>query len=121
MKRITTTTAVLAAITLSIVLQGCRSTPSAAAAGSPNDALYSEQRTKRQDYSETETINACSEDSGSCYSLVADLEHHFDSQGRETVFVEQIHFPNGGHLSFGGATIPGGGTDTKGRAWTFAW
>jgi hypothetical protein len=87
--------------------------------GRPNDALFSQQRAKRQAYSETETIQACSEDSANCYSLVADLEHEFDSQGNEVVYVERIHFP--GYLNFSGATIPGSGIDNKERVGSFGW
>jgi hypothetical protein len=105
-----------------LVLAGCSELrPAPSPSGSPNDGLYKQQRAKRQNYSETEAINACSESSGSCYSLVADLEHEFDEHGTEVVYVQRIHFPNGGYLDFGGATIPGGGTDTKERAWSFAW
>jgi hypothetical protein len=49
------------------------------------------------------------------------LEHQFDSQGNEVVYVQRIHFPNGGYLDFSDATIPGSGTDYKERAWNFGW
>src|SRR3989338_968368 len=39
----------------------------------------------------TETIDACSSDSGNCYDLDADI-----SNGQ----VEEIYFPNGGYLYF---------------------
>jgi hypothetical protein len=89
--------------------------------GSPNDELFKEQRANRQGYSESASINACSEGSGNCYALAADINHHFDDQGNEAVTVERIHFENGGYLDFGGAPIPGGGTDSKGNNWTFGW
>src|SRR5215471_6963135 len=73
--------------------------------GSSNDALYKEQRAKRQNYSERGTINACSEDSGNCYPLTADLEHEFDERGGEVVYVQRIYFSNAGYLDFGGVTI----------------
>lgn len=106
-----------------MLLPGCETakpdTLTAKPSGSPNDALFSQQRTKREAYSETETIEACSEDSANCYSLTADLEHDFDQQGNEVVYVERIHFPNGGYLDFSGATIPGSGTDNRERVWSF--
>jgi hypothetical protein len=89
--------------------------------GSPNDELYKEQRANRLGYSESASISACSESSGNCYALVADINHTFDDQGKETVTVERVHFDNGGYLDFGAAPIPGGGTDSKGNDWTFEW
>ncbi len=41
-------------------------------------------------------MEACSQDSGSCYDLDADI-----SDG----VVERIYFPNGGHLDLDGAEI----------------
>ena len=89
--------------------------------GSRNDDLYKEQRMKRHDYSETTEITACSADSSNCYSLTADLQHHFGEKGKEIATVQQIHFANGGYLVFGETPIPDGGTDSKGRSWTFSW
>jgi hypothetical protein len=95
--------------------------PTPTPSGSPNDEFYKEQRAKRQDYSESSSISACSVDSGNCYSLVADINHHFDGEGKEMVTVEQVHFENGGYLVFGSAPIPGGGTDQHGKDWSFGW
>lgn len=116
----------LPAVAVVMALPGCQDSKSAFRAapsrsGSPNDGLYKEQRANRQDYSESASISACSDNSGTCYSLTADISHHFDDHGKETVAVERIHFDNGGYLDFGGAPIPGGGTDSKGNGWTFGW
>src|SRR5262249_5652313 len=89
--------------------------------GSPNDQTYRQERVKRQPYSETEGIQACSESAANCYSLTADLDHEFDSHRHETVYVRRIYFPNGGWLDFGNATIPGSGTDKRDNTWSFGW
>lgn len=61
----------------------------------------------------TETIDACSSESGNCYSLDADI-----SNGA----VEQIYFSNGGYLYFS-ADIDEGGIasdiDQNGNGWDF--
>jgi hypothetical protein len=82
------------------------------------DKIYSEERLNRQPYTSSETIQACS-DSG-CYSLVATIHHEFERDGTEHKAVEEIHFDNGGHLTFGGAPLPGAGTDQRGRVWRFS-
>jgi hypothetical protein len=61
----------------------------------------------------TETINACSEESGNCYDLDADIENGL---------INEIYFPNGGYLYFG-ADIDSNGEasdfDQNGDAWDF--
>ena len=79
------------------------------------DSSSSSGAKRRVDYDETATISACSHSSGSCYSLDADVTHHFLDDGKEIVYVDQIHFPNGGYLEFSDVTIPGEGTDKKGN------
>lgn len=62
----------------------------------------------------TETVNACSDESGNCYDLDADI-----SDGSIT----QIHFPNGGSLDFSAEIDNAGdasGTDVNGNGWSFA-
>lgn len=60
-----------------------------------------------------EFIEACSDDSGNCYTLVADI-----SNGTIT----QIYFPNGGYLYFD-ADLDSSGeasdTDEDGNGWDF--
>ncbi len=109
----------LVTLAIAIAASSChRSLPPPS--GSPNDELYEEQRKKRQDYSESTSISACSERSGNCYPLTADIDHHFSDQGRESVTVERVYFENGGYLDFG-VPIPGHGTDSKGTDWSFDW
>ncbi len=61
----------------------------------------------------TETVEACSNESGSCYDLDADV-----SNGT----IETIHFTNGGHLDFS-ADIDNDGSasdsDVNGNNWDF--
>lgn len=62
----------------------------------------------------TETINACSSDSGNCYDLDADI-----SNGQ----VEEIYFPNGGYLYFSANIDEGGNAsdyDQNGNGWDFS-
>ena len=82
------------------------------------DKIYAEQRLDKKPYTSSETIEACS-DSG-CYSVAATIHHEFEQDGTEHKTVEQIHFDNGGHLEFGGAPLPGSGTDQRDRVWTFS-
>ncbi len=84
------------------------------------DKIYSEQRFNKEPYTSSETISACSDDSGSCYSVVGTIYHTFEKDGTEHKSVEQIDFENGGYLTFGGAPLPGSGTDQKGRGWSFS-
>ncbi len=84
------------------------------------DKIYSEQRFNKESYTSSETINACSDDSGNCYAVVATIYHVFEKNGTEHKSVEQINFDNGGYLNFGGAPLPGGGTDQRGRNWSFS-
>lgn len=61
----------------------------------------------------TETIDACSSESGNCYSLDADI-----SNGA----VEQIYFSNGGYLYFSADIDEGGNAsdiDQNGNSWDF--
>lgn len=61
----------------------------------------------------TETIEACSEESGNCYDLDADID---DGS------IDEIYFPNGGYLYFG-ADIDSDGEasdiDQNGEGWDF--
>ncbi len=84
------------------------------------DKIYSEQRFNKEPYTSSETISACSDNSGSCYSVVATIYHTFEKDGTEHKSVEQIDFDNGGYLTFGGAPLPGSGTDQKGNSWSFS-
>lgn len=62
----------------------------------------------------TETIDACSSDSGNCYDLDADI-----SNGQ----VEEIYFPNGGYLYFSADIDESGNAsdfDQNGNGWDFA-
>jgi len=67
----------------------------------------------KQYLSGTETINACSSESGNCYDLDADI-----SDGS----IEQIYFPNTGYLYFS-ADIDSDGSasdfDENGNEWDF--
>ena len=83
------------------------------------DKIYSEQRFNKESYTSSETINACSENAGNCYDVVATIYHTFDKDGTEHKSVEQINFDNGGYLTFGDAPLPGSGTDQKGNDWSF--
>ena len=61
----------------------------------------------------TETIEACSSSSGSCYDLDADI-----SNGE----IEQIYFPNGGYLYFSADIDEDGSAsdlDLNGNDWDF--
>ena len=61
----------------------------------------------------TETIDACSYESGNCYSLDAEI-----SSGQ----VEMIYFPNGGYLYFAADIDEGGNAsdfDQNGDSWDF--
>ncbi|MBI2019051.1 hypothetical protein HYS95_00085 [Candidatus Daviesbacteria bacterium] len=61
----------------------------------------------------TETIEACSDDSGNCYSLDADI-----SNGH----LETLYFPNGGYLNFYTEFDSDGDaydTDSEGNSWSF--
>ena len=61
----------------------------------------------------TETIDACSYESGNCYSLDAEI-----SSGQ----VEMIYFPNGGYLYFSADIDEGGNAsdfDQNGDSWDF--
>lgn len=61
----------------------------------------------------TETIDACSSESGNCYSLDADI-----SNGA----VEQIYFSNGGYLYFSADIDESGNAsdiDQNGNSWDF--
>ncbi|MBU6431598.1 MAG: hypothetical protein KGJ58_00280 [Patescibacteria group bacterium] len=84
------------------------------------DKIYSEQRFNKEPYASFETISACSDNSGSCHSVVATIYHTFEKDGTEHKSVEQIDFDNGGYLTFGGAPLPGSGTDQKGNGWSFS-
>ena len=88
--------------------------------GCSSDSSSSRRAEVKADYDETATINACSHSSGSCYSLDADLTHHFSDNGKEIAYVDRIHFPNGGYLEFDDGTVPGEGTDKKGNDWSFS-
>jgi len=62
----------------------------------------------------TETIDACSSDSGNCYDLDADI-----SNGQ----VEEIYFPSGGYLYFSADIDESGNAsdfDQNGNGWDFA-
>jgi len=83
------------------------------------DKIYSDQRFNKQPYTSSETIQACSE-SESCYSVVATIDHSFDQDGTEHKYVERFDFDNGGYLTFGGAPLPGSGSDQEGRVWSFS-
>ena len=83
------------------------------------DKIYTKQRFNKEPYTSSETIQACSE-SGSCYSVVATIDHSFDKDGTEHKYVERFDFDNGGYLTFSGATLPGSGTDQEGRDWSFS-
>lgn len=61
----------------------------------------------------TETIEACSDSSGNCYDLDADLDNGD---------VDTIYFPNSGYLYFGAELNSDGeadGYDDDGNYWTF--
>lgn len=62
----------------------------------------------------SETIEACSDESGNCYDLDADIEDGC---------IDEIHFDNGGYLDFSYACLDENGeaadTDDEGRGWTF--
>ncbi len=63
----------------------------------------------------SDTIEACSDSSGNCYDLEADI-----SDG----CVEEIHFDNGGYLDFSSACLDENGeaedSDDEGNDWTFS-
>lgn len=77
------------------------------------DAIY-EHWDEIKDYvNGTETIEACSFDSGNCYDLDADI-----SDGQ----VEEIYFPNGGYLYFSADIDESGNAsdfDQNGNSWDF--
>ncbi len=103
-------------VSLALVIasvSGCAPPPS----GSATDDIYKDQRQKRQDYTESTTITACS-DSG-CYPLVASITHLFGPGDSERKRVNRIDFSNGGYLQFSDAFIGGSATDSRGRTWTF--
>lgn len=61
----------------------------------------------------SETVDACSSESGSCYTLDADID-----KGEIT----EIHFNNGGHLSFSAEINDSGSasdSDENGNSWDF--
>lgn len=65
------------------------------------------------DLSGSEEIEACSAESGNCYNLDADI-----SNGE----IEEIHFPNGGHLTFSAdidSTGSASDSDENGNDWDF--
>jgi hypothetical protein len=103
-----------AALSAILLLSACTSPPPPS--GSSTDEIYKDQRAKRQSYTESSTITACS-DSG-CYPLPANITHIFQD-GKELKRVNRIDFPNGGYIEFTDAYIGGSGTDSRGRAWTF--
>ena len=62
----------------------------------------------------TETIEACSRDSGNCYDLDADI-----SEG----YIERVYFPNGGYLYLSAEIDSDGNAsdyDQDGNSWEFA-
>lgn len=89
--------------------------------GSPYDATYRKQRMARQDYTETAIIQACPESSTRCSPAAAELEHHFESGDRESVFVTRIQLQGGTDIHFNDARMPGRGTDTDEQAWDLKW
>jgi hypothetical protein len=59
------------------------------------------------------TVEACNQDSGSCYELDADLDGSM---------VNTVYFPNGGNLDFDDGSCEGSycyGTDEEGTEWEF--
>ncbi len=88
------------------------STGSASAPLSRDDALSEHWDEIRGYLNGTQSVEACSE-SGSCYSLDADL-----SNGS----IDTLHFNNGGWLSLDADIDSDGsasGIDQRGRSWTF--
>jgi hypothetical protein len=62
-----------------------------------DDESYSDEEINRyEDVNGTQTVEACNSRTGSCYELEADI-----SDGQ----VENIQFPNGGHLDLEGAEL----------------
>ncbi|MFA6585526.1 MAG: hypothetical protein WCS97_03760 [Candidatus Paceibacterota bacterium] len=78
-----------------------------------DEAIYGHWDEIKDYINGTETIGACLEESGNCYSLDADIYH-----GE----VNQIYFENGGYLYFGADIDENGSAsdfDQNGRAWDF--
>jgi hypothetical protein len=95
--------------------------PESKPSGNSSDPYYKEQRAKRVDYTDSARINICSDDSSTCYVVIASINHHFDDSDQENTTVTTIHFENGGYLTFGSAPIPGSGTDQHGKNWFLTW
>jgi len=77
------------------------------------DAIDNHWDEIKQNLNGTETINACSDESGNCYDLDADI-----SEGS----INQIHFANGGSLDFSAdidETGSASDSDVNGNGWTF--
>ncbi len=78
-----------------------------------DDAIYKYWDEIKEYVRGTETIDACSNESGNCYSLDAEI-----SDGQ----VEMIYFPNGGYLYFSADIDESGNAfdfDQNGNGWDF--
>ena len=78
-----------------------------------DDAISEHWDEIKDDLNGTETVNACSEDSGNCYDLDADI-----SNGE----IDTVHFINGGYLEIGAGIDESGdasGFDQEGKGWDF--
>lgn len=74
---------------------------------------YEEEYEEEFDLSGSFTVEACNQESGSCYDLDADLDGYM---------VNTIYFPNGGHLDFDDGyceELYCYGTDEEGTDWEF--